>query len=322
MTEPTTDRPRLLLVGNPAPAMMDKLTEAFEVLRLPKDDPDAFLAANGAGIQYAQLVGHTVIGAEMLDRLPDLRVLSNLGVGYDVIDAVAATERGIVVTHTPDVLNDEVANTAILLMLGVARNFAQDERYARSGRWETEGMAPLSRSVRGLTAGIVGMGRIGQAIAGKLAVFGTETVYHARSPKDVPYRYFGDLTEMAQASDILIVITPGGPETEHLVNRAVIDALGPRGILINVARGSVVDEAALIAALQEGRLGAAGLDVFENEPRIPQALREMENVTLLPHVGSATVETRQAMADLAVRNLTEFKVSGRAVTPVPECQHL
>ncbi len=315
-----TDRPKMFLFGGASAHVLARLNDVFDVVHPSPDARAAALAEHGASIEYAMLAGHVPITAEVLDQMPNLRILSNFGVGYDAIDTQAAIARNVMVTHTPDVLNDEVANTAILLMLAVARNLIQDEAYVRAGRWASEGPAALSRSVKGLTVGIVGFGRIGQAIAEKLTVFGTRTVYHARSDKGVAYPYYANLLDMAQDSDILIVITPGGAETQHLINAQVIDALGPNGILVNVARGSVVDETALIAALQEGRLGAAGLDVFENEPQVPDALIAMTNVTLLPHVGSATVETRQAMGDLAVDNLLSFHSTGKAVTPVPECR--
>lgn len=315
-----TDRSKLLVVGALTQRMETRLTEMFEVCTPSAEDRDAFLAAEGAGISHAILVGHARLDGAFMDQMPNLKIISNFGVGYDSIDVEAAIARGVLVTHTPNVLNDEVANTAIMLMLAAARNLVQDEAYLRSGKWETEGSAPLSRSVAGMTAGIVGFGRIGQAIAEKLTVFGTNTVYHARSDKGVGYKYYADLTEMAQVSDILIVITPGGPETRHLINVEIMAALGPQGILVNVARGTCVDEQALIRALQDGTLGSAALDVFEKEPHVPDELIALGNVTLLPHVGSATVETRQAMGDLAVDNLLQFQADGTAVTPVPECQ--
>jgi len=301
-----TDHPKLMVFGRASDQMLARLSTAFTVLETTPDTRSALLREHGADTEYALLVGHVPIDAGIMDQMPALRIISNFGVGYDAIDTSAAVERGIMVTHTPDVLNDEVANTAILLMLAVARNLVQDEAYLRSGRWAAEGNAPLSRSVKGLTVGILGFGRIGQAIAEKLTVFGTNTVYHARSQKDVAFSYYGSLVDMARDSDILIVITPGGSETKHLVNAEVLAALGPRGILINVARGSVVDEHALIVALQDGTLGAAGLDVFENEPHVPAELIAMDKVTLLPHVGSATVETRQGMGGLAIVNLLYF----------------
>lgn len=312
-------RPAMLMIGGATERMLGRLADEFDVRR-PDGDVPAWIDANGADIEYVLAMFQGDVSAAMMDAMPKLKVISNFGVGYDSVDVAAAIERGIVVTHTPEVLNDEVANTAILLMLATARNLVRDEAYLRAGRWEAEGNAPLSRSVRGRTVGILGLGRIGKVIAEKLSVFGVDIVYHTRSKKDVPWRYFADLKDMAAEADILIVITPGGDATRHLVDADVLDALGPDGMLVNVARGSVVDEAALIAALKDGRLGSAALDVFEREPHVPADLIAMPNVTLLPHVASATVETRAAMGDLAVENLISFSKTGKTVTPVPECQ--
>ncbi|MCL4123350.1 UNVERIFIED_CONTAM: hypothetical protein GTU68_015556 [Idotea baltica] len=254
--------------------------------------------------------------------LPNLKIVSSYGVGYDAIDANAAAERGIIVTHTPNVLNDEVANTALLLWFAVSRRLVPNDAYVRAGRWENEGSTPLTHSVQGRTVGIVGLGRIGQAIADRLAVFDSTVVYHSRSDKNVSYRYYADLAEMAADSDVLICITPGGAATKHLISEQVIDALGPDGILVNVSRGSVVDETAMIKALREGRLGGAGLDVFEQEPKVPTELYTMDNVVLQPHVGSATHETRQAMGDLTCDNLSQWLKDSTTVTPVPECKDL
>ncbi|KMW58390.1 D-3-phosphoglycerate dehydrogenase [Candidatus Rhodobacter oscarellae] len=310
-------QPVALMIGG-ADRTAERLAQTFTVHRA--GDQEAILAAHGAEIEYLLWQGHGGCDAALMDRMPKLRAISNYGVGYDAIDMDAALARGILVTHTPGVLNDEVANTAVLLLMAVARNFAADERYLRAGRWEAEGSAPLSRSVRGMTVGIVGLGRIGKAAAEKLAVFGIDVVYHGRNPQDVPHRFYPDLVEMARDVDAMISIMPGGAATKHMIGRAVLDALGPEGIFVNIGRGSSVDEPAMIAALQEGRLGWAGLDVFEHEPHVPAALIAMENVTLLPHVGSATVETRNAMGDLAADNLAQFHATGKAITPVPECQ--
>lgn len=310
--------PSLLMLGG-NDAMRDRLSGVFEVYA---GDAEANLANHGDGIEYVLAMGHGRLDGATMDRMPKLKAISNYGVGYDSIDADAAAARGIVVTHTPDVLNDEVANTAIMMLLGSARRIGRDEAYLRSGKWETDGAAPLTTSIRGRLVGIVGMGRIGQAIAEKLAVFGTGVAYHTRSPKDVPYRHVASLTDLAAEADFLIVIVPGGDATRHLVDRQVIEALGPSGTLINIARGTVVDEVALIEALRDGRLGFAALDVFENEPHVPEELRRMENTLLLPHVGSATVETRNAMGDLAADNLISHHRTGKAITPVPECRHL
>ncbi len=310
----------LLLIGGATDAMLERLSEKFTVHKLnDQTDPSAWLAENGAKIEYVATNGHDGVKPDYMAALPNLKMISCYGVGYDAIDTSVALERSIMVTHTPNVLNAEVASTAVLLMLACYRNFLADEAHARSGRWETEGNAPLSLSADGRTVGILGLGRIGQAIADKLAAFDATVVYHSRTQKDVALKYYDDLTEMASDVDVLICITPGGPSTNKIVNREVLNALGPDGVLINVSRGSVVDEAELISALQEGRLGKAGLDVFEKEPHIPEALRQLDNVVLLPHVGSGTVETRAAMGALTVDNLLQHLESGSVISPVPEC---
>ncbi|MEY1556705.1 2-hydroxyacid dehydrogenase [Yoonia sp. R2331] len=311
----------LLLICPVTSVMMSRMEAAFTVHRWADLDTD-WLAANGDRITHVMTDGHLGLKPAVMDTLPNLKMVSCYGVGYDAIDADAAAARGIMVTHTPDVLNQEVATTAILLLLGCYREVLRDDAYLRSGTWEKQGNAPLTRSVDNQTIGILGLGRIGQTIATKLAPWSPTILYHARSAKDVPYRYYDDLTAMAAACDALICITPGGAATEKLVNAQVIDALGPQGTLINVGRGSVVDETALIAALQSGRLGWAGLDVFEDEPRVPQALRDLPNTLLLPHVGSGTHETRAAMGGLAIDNLLQHQETGNVKTPVPECAGL
>ena len=322
----------LLLLSGTTDAVRRRLDEHFTVHdgASGKDlsgkegagDVDAVLAEHGEAIEAVFTDGHLGVPDRIVERLPNLKIASSYGVGYDNIDADGLAARGVVVTHTPDVLNDEVANTAVALLLATTRRIVLYDRYVREGRWEKEGAPPLTRGLSAKTVGMVGFGRIGQTIADKLAVFGCEVVYHARSSKNVAQRYYSDLVEMARDSDVLIVITPGGAETKHLVSRAVIDALGPEGTLVNVARGTVVDERALVEALEGGRLGAAGLDVFEEEPVVPDALKKMDQVVLLPHVGSATVETRAAMGDLAVDNLVDFFEHGTVRTPVPECAQI
>lgn len=317
------ERPVLLQIGSVTERMRARLEAEFTVHVL-FDQPDraAFLAAHGAEIVAVATDGHWGVPADVMAAAPNLKVVSSYGVGYDGIDTETAVARGIIVAHTPEVLNDEVADTAILLWLAVSRRLVPADRWARSGDWERQGAFPLTRTVQGRTVGILGLGRIGQTIARRAEAFGAEIFYHARSARDVPYRFVPDLVEMARASDVLVVITPGGAATRHLVDAAVLEALGPEGILVNVARGSVVDEAALVAALESGALGGAGLDVFEAEPRIPDALKAMDNVVLTPHVGSATVETRQAMGDLTCDNLSRYLKDGSVLTPVPECRHL
>jgi lactate dehydrogenase-like 2-hydroxyacid dehydrogenase len=307
--------PDLLQIGGITDTMRDRLSEHFTIHKL---DDAAYPAE---AITHIATNGHDGVPADVMAACPNLKMVSCYGVGYDAIDSKAAADRGILVTHTPDVLNAEVASTTILLMLASFRNFLADEAHARSGAWE-QGGAPLSRSADNRRVGILGLGRIGQAIADKLAAFNADIHYHTRTKKDVPYTYHASLTDMAQAVEVLICITPGGPSTYRIVNAEVMDALGSEGTLINVSRGSVVDEPAMVQALQEGRLGYAALDVFEAEPKIPDALKTMSNVVLLPHVGSATHETRAAMGGLVVDNLIAHLTTGKVHTPVPETAHL
>lgn len=315
-----TDMPKLLFIGPGMPKVRSRIAKSFDVVDLPTDEHAAFLDEQGSDI-VAVATFHG-ISSEAMAALPDLKIISSFGVGYDSIDADEAARRGILVGHTPDVLNDEVADTTLMLWLAASKRLVQADAWARSGQWEREGNYPLTKSVRGRTVGILGLGRIGQTIASMAQMFDARVIYHTRSKKDVPYTYYDNLVEMAREADVLIVITPGGAATKHLVNADVLNALGPEGIVVNVARGSVVDEAALIAALEEGRLGGAGLDVFEREPHIPDALKAMDNVILAPHIGSATVETRDAMGALVCENLEQWVAYGTVKACVPECQHL
>ena len=316
-----TDRPLLLAPEGITDRMKERLATHWEIVFFEDiQDFGEFVNKSGGDVVGLLPRGHHAVDSAYMDQFPNLKIISNFGVGYDSIDAQAAADKGIFVGHTPDVLNDEVANTAIMMILAVYRDLINQEAYLRAGRWKSEGDAPLTRSIAGRTFGIVGLGRIGKAIANKLQAFGVELVYHTRTEKEVPYKHFADLRLMAEAADALIVITPGGPETDGLISKDIIEALGPDGVLINISRGSVVDQPALISALQDGRLGAAGLDVFSDEPNVPKELIEMSNVVLLPHVGSATKETRQAMADLVCDNLNSWLDTGRPICPVPECQ--
>lgn len=310
----------ILCVANPPPFLLEPLRAKYTVhQRLHETDPTAF-AKVAPNIRAIQASGESKVGAELIAQLPALEVISVMGVGYDGIDVAAAKARNVIVTHTPDVLNDDVADLAIALMLAWARQLPRSDRFVRAGEW-TKGPLPLGRKVSGARLGIVGMGRIGQAIAHRAAAFGMSIAYTARNARsDVPHRYLPTAAALAAQSDFLVVITPGGAGTRKLIDAKVLAALGPHGCLVNVARGSVVDEAALIAALQAGTLGGAALDVFENEPAVPQALRELDSVVLTPHIGSATAQTRRAMAELAFANL-DAKLNGRPLlTPVPECQ--
>lgn len=307
--------PDLLQIGGITDAMRNRLEERFTIHQSTGDYP-------ADAITHIVTNGHDGVPADILAKCTNAKVAASYGVGYDAINTDACVERGIIVTHTPDVLNAEVATTAIMLMLTSFRNFMADEAHARSGNWERQGNAPLSRSADNRRVGILGLGRIGQAIADKLKAFDANIHYHTRSEKDVPYTYHANLVDMAKAVEVIICITPGGPATHHIVNTEVMEALGPEGTLINVSRGSVIDEAAMVAALQSGKLGYAALDVFEEEPNIPDALKTMSNVILLPHVGSATHETRAAMGALVVDNLISHLDTGIVLTSVPETAHL
>jgi hydroxypyruvate reductase len=317
----TTARQPVLAVTKLNPLYVERLQARYELLdRLHETDPAAF-AAIAPRIRGVAASGESRFKAELMAQLPALEIVSVMGVGYDGVDVAAAKAKGAVVTHTPDVLNDDVADLAIGLMLCAARQLPAADRWVRSGDWAAKGAMPLARKMSGARLGVLGMGRIGQAIAQRAQAFGMSIAYHTRTPKpELPHRYVPTLVKLAAESDFLVVITPGGAGTRQIVNAEVLAALGTKGILVNVARGSVVDEAALIDALQRGVIAGAGLDVFENEPNVPEALRAMPHVVLAPHVGSATDATRAAMADLATANL-EAHFAGQPVkTPVPECR--
>lgn len=316
-------KPRLLQIGTITDRMRDALVPHFDIdLLFEQEDRGAFLMEHGPDILAVLTDGHYGVPEDVAVALSDLKVVSSYGVGYDNIDANAMAARGVKVCHTPDVLNDEVANTFVMLWLAVSRSLLAADAHARSGAWEQEGAFPLTHSVQNRRVGILGLGRIGQTIADRCAAFGAEIHYHTRSPKDVPYTYHDSAVACASAVEVLVAITPGGASTKHMVNAEVLSALGPEGLFFNVARGSVVDEAALVEALSNGTIAGAGLDVFEEEPKISDGLKTMDNVVLTPHVASATVETRQAMGDLVVENLTQWLSDGTVRTPVPECRHL
>ncbi|HVI23823.1 MAG TPA: 2-hydroxyacid dehydrogenase [Myxococcales bacterium] len=305
-------RAKVLSLGE-MPDVERQLESAFELVR-----GDAGLAAHGPAIRAIVTRGRDRIGEEMLARLPAVELIANFGVGYDSIDVEAARRHGVVVTNTPDVLNDEVADLSVALLLATVRQIPQAERYLRSGRW-LSGNFPLGPTLRDRTVGLIGMGRIGRRIAQRLRAFDVPVVYHSRTPQaDVPYKHYPDLRAMAADVDTLLAIIPGGAGTRGIVDASVLAALGPRGIFINVARGSVVDERALIEALRSKTILAAGLDVFADEPRVPAALLDLDNVVLLPHVGSATVYTRGLMGKLVVDNVVSWFEGKGPVTPVPE----
>lgn len=264
--------------------------------------------------------GESVVPGALIAQLPQLKVLSVFGVGYDGIDVQTAIARGIPVTHTPDVLTDDVADLAMGLTLSVARNIAQADQHVRTGQWPKAGMR-LGRKVSGSRMGIVGLGRIGSAIARRAQAFGMSVAYTTRTERpDSGFSYYPSAAALAANVDFLVVITPGGQSTKHLINADVLKALGSQGYLINVARGSVVDEAALVQALSDGTIAGAGLDVFADEPNVPQALWTMPHVVLTPHMASATHQTRQAMADLAFANMQAGLAGTPLLTPVPECR--
>jgi lactate dehydrogenase-like 2-hydroxyacid dehydrogenase len=289
-----------------------------EVLdRLHQTDPHAF-AREAPRIRAVAAAGDSMVGADLIARLPALEVISVMGVGYDGVNLPAALARGIAVGHTPGVLNDDVADLALGLMLAVSRGLVSADAHVRAGRWPEAGR-PLQRKMSGACLGIVGMGRIGRAIAQRALAFGMSVAYHARQRKDdLPWVFHADVVSLAEQSDFLVLIIPGGAGTHHLIDARVLAALGPKGYLINVARGSVVDEVALVDALEKGVIAGAGLDVFEREPTVPEALWRMEQVVLTPHIGSATHETRRAMAALACDNLKAHLKGQPMPAAVPE----
>ncbi len=309
-----------LLQTGPVPSFVEEqIDKLFTVHRLHKaSDRDVFLSEIGPKVRGLISFGAVPVNSALMQKLPKLEIVGNFGVGYDSIDAKWAGEHGIVVTNTPGVLDEEVADTTLGLLLNTVRHLPQSERHLRAGKW-LEKPYPLSATLRGRKIGIVGMGRIGKAIARRIEAFGLPVVYHSRRPADgVAYRHYPSLVAMAKDVDVLIVIVPGGAATKNMINREVLEALGPDGILINVARGSVVDEPALIQALRDKKILSAGLDVFADEPRVPKELIEMDHIVLLPHVGSASVETRRAMGQLVVDNLKCWAEGKGPLTPVPE----
>ena len=308
----------VLLVGKEKSVVMEGLSSKVNLHKLiDAKDKDAFIKsiADKIGIAYTS----NKIDGAFMQRFPKLEQVSSFGVGYDHIDAKWAGAHGIIVTNTPEVLNEEVADTALGLLLCTVREFPQAERYVRAGKW-LEAQYPLTKAtLRNRTVGMVGMGRIGKAIARRLDAFGVPVVYHSRHPQSgVKYKYYPKLVDMARAVDMLMVIVPGGPATQNMINAEVLKALGPNGILINMARGSVVDEPALIEALQNHTIYSAGLDVFAKEPHVPKELLAMDHIVLFPHLGSSTEVTRAAMDQLVVDNILAWASGKPPLTPVPE----
>jgi lactate dehydrogenase-like 2-hydroxyacid dehydrogenase len=316
-----SDKPDILMLGQLKPVISKGLDPLFTIhhAREPKDR-DALIASAGERIRgIAVTYTNQKVDGALMSRLPRLEIVSSFGVGYDHMDAKWAGEHGIVCTNTPEVLNEEVADTALGLLLCTVREFPQAERYVRAGKWVEKGYPLTKATLRDRSVGFVGMGRIGQAIARRLEAFGVPIVYHTRNVQaGVPYRHYPKLIDMARDVDTLMVIVPGGASTQNMINAEVLEALGPNGILINMARGSVVDEPALIRALQDKKILSAGLDVYVKEPVVPQELIAMDNVVLFPHLGSASQWTRTKMDQLVVDNLASWAAGKGPLTPVPE----
>ncbi|MHB1122624.1 MAG: 2-hydroxyacid dehydrogenase [Ramlibacter sp.] len=312
------DRAAILQVGPLGEEIDQELQAQYDVLRLWAEPAglDA-VAKRGAGIGAVVTSVRHGCNASLIECLPDLRAICSWGVGYETIDIAAAHARGIVVSNTPDVLDDCVADLAWGLLIAAARRTAVGDRYVKTGQWRSIGAFPLSTRVSSKRLGILGLGRIGEAIARRGAGFDMDVRYHNRRERaGLPYRYEPSLTELARWADFLVVACEGGPATRHLVSAEVIDAMGPKGIIVNIARGTVIDQAAMVRALVEGRLGGAGLDVLESEPAVPPELMAMDQVALMPHVGSATVETRRAMGRLVLDNLASFVAGRGLLTPI------
>ncbi|MEZ0308023.1 MAG: 2-hydroxyacid dehydrogenase, partial [Ramlibacter sp.] len=297
------------------PALETRLAGTYDVTNLASQ-PDATAYLKEHGAEFTALVTNAAVGVDnaVIDSLPNLKVISSFGVGLDRIDVAHANGRGVAVGYTPDVLNDCVADLAIALMLDAARGVSASDRFVRRGEW-TKGPFPLMRKVSGAKLGVVGMGRIGRAIAQRAGGFSMDVRYHTRRVvADASWKHEPSLVELARWADYLIVITAGGAATRHLINDAVLDALGPEGFLVNVARGTVVDEQALLRALTEKRIAGAGLDVYQDEPNVPAGFMALDNVVLAPHIASGTRETRQAMADRVFDNLKTFFAEGKLVS--------
>lgn len=318
MAESASEQIPILSLGRTMPEADGMLAAPFDVLSARDVSVESIVAAHGPAIRGIMSRGSVPVPAELIDSLPKLEIIARLGVGYDAVDVAAAARRGVVVTNTPDILTEEVADMAVGLLLTTIREMPQAERYLKSGAWPN-GPFRLTASLRDRSIGIVGMGKIGAAIARRLEPFGRPIAYHARhAAPGSPYRLYGGVVALAEAVDTLILIVPGGAATKGMIGAEVLSALGPNGVVINVARGSVVDEAALAKALAAGEIAGAGLDVFENEPHPSPELLALENVVLLPHVGSGTHHTRRQMMELGTSNLRAWFDGRGPLTPVPE----
>ena len=306
-------KPDIIFTGKGHAGTQATLESEFTVHKLfEAKDRDAFLKSVSPKIRGIASFGLMPVDGALMDALPKLEIVANFGVGVDQINLDDAKARKIIVTNTPDVLNECVADTGIALVLNTLRKYPQSEKHLRAGQWVEKGPYALTTSLGGKTMGILGLGRIGEAVARRAMACGMKIRYHNRNRKDVPYPYDPDPVTLAKNSDVLMVVTPGGAETRALVNAAVLDALGPKGYLVNIARGSVVDEPVLLRYLQEGKIAGAGLDVFADEPRVPPAFFTLDNAVIFPHVASATQETRKAMGDLQIENLRRH-FSGKPV---------
>ena len=313
----TDTKTTILVPGKIHPRVLERLEGKFDLLQVPAGDDPGLGEAEAAKVLGIAVAGK--VSAKLMAALPNLQVIANFGVGYDGVDVEAAASRGIIVTNTPDVLNDEVADTTIALLLNTVRRFYAAESWLRDGKWESEGPFALSPlSLKGRHVGLYGLGRIGQEIAKRLEPFKVKISYHTRSEKDVDYTYAASLKALAESVDTLICIVPKTDETHKVINAEILSALGPNGVLINVGRGWSVDEPALLDALQNGTIAAAGLDVFYDEPKVPEGFLGLQNASLLPHVASASVPTRNAMADLVSDNLISWFTDGKVLTPVAE----
>ncbi|WP_236793468.1 2-hydroxyacid dehydrogenase [Amycolatopsis sp. GM8] len=311
----------VLQVGALPQWLTGALRDEYRALVLPDDgERDAFLAGPGRDVRVAATSVATGVSRELILALPSLEAVVNYGAGYETTDVHAAIERGVVVSNTPDVLSDCVADTALGLTIDVLRGLSAGDRFVRRGDW-ADGAFPLMRKVSGARVGILGLGRIGRAIATRFQALGCTISYHDRREfEDSPFAYASSPVELAAGADVLIVAAAGGPATHHLVDQAVLEALGTTGYLINIARGSLVDEEALVKVLMEGGIAGAGLDVFAHEPHVPPELLTLDNVVLSPHLASGTVETRAAMEEVAMANVRAYMTEGRLLTPVPEMQ--
>ena len=310
-------KPEIIITARGHAGTMATLQAEF-TSHLLSEAPDraGFLRQHAPAVRALATFGPMPVDGKLMDALPKLEIISNFGVGVDAINLDDAKKRGIIVTNTPDVLNECVADTALALILNTVRKFPQSEVYLRGGNWASRGPYPLTVDIGGKILGVLGLGRIGEAIARRAQACGMKIRYHNRNRKDLPYPYDPDPATLAKNSDVLIVVTPATAETARIINAKVLDALGPEGYLVNIARGSVVDEPVLLRYLQEKKIAGAGLDVFADEPRVPPEFFSLDNAVLFPHVGSATVETRKAMGDLQIENLRRYFAGKPVLTRV------